>query len=73
MRCGQQKRFASAYLDGQLTLHEAVMYHQHCEACAACRIYLAELQQVSLMLKSTFQPESPLQLRREVMAAIAAG
>lgn len=72
MRCGQYKGFASAYIDGQLMLHEAVKYQQHREACTACRVDLAELQQVSLMLKCALQPNAPPQLRPGVMAVITA-
>jgi hypothetical protein len=70
MRCRYYKELASSYLDRQLTPREAVKYRQHHERCLACRIYLAELNQVSLVLKSTLQPEAPSRLRREVMVLI---
>jgi anti-sigma factor RsiW len=71
MRCRQYKAFASAHLDGRLTPQEAMKYGQHREACATCRGDLAELQQVSRVLKSMMQPEAPRQLRPELMAMIA--
>lgn len=71
MRCGHYKEFASAYLDGQLTWREAVKYGQHREGCATCSTYLAELRQLSLMLKSIPPPEFPSQPRRGVIAMIA--
>jgi anti-sigma factor RsiW len=40
-------------MDGRREPPEAVKYEQHREACAACRVDLAELRQVSRGLKSS--------------------
>jgi hypothetical protein len=72
MRCDQYNGLASAHLDGQLALQEDMEYRKHYQSCAVCRVYLAELQRMSLMLKSALQPEAPPQLRQGVMVAIAA-
>ena len=51
--CHLYKGFASAHMDGRREPPEAVKYEQHREACAACRVDLAELRQVSRVLKSS--------------------
>jgi predicted anti-sigma-YlaC factor YlaD len=73
MICDRIKLIASAHLDRQLTNNDARNYLGHVENCADCRAHLAELEQVSSVLKSTGRPDAPPELRSYVMSVISAG
>jgi hypothetical protein len=70
MRCSQSELIASSHLDQQLTENEATDYLAHVEACADCRAYLAELEQVSLILRQITRPDTPQELRDYVMSVV---
>jgi hypothetical protein len=69
-RCNKSGLIASAHIDRQLTRNEASNYLAHIETCADCRTYLAELEQVSLILKTARRPDVSPRLRSYVMSAI---
>jgi hypothetical protein len=70
MRCNESELIASAHLDQKLTQNEASNYLTHIETCAGCRTYLAELEQVSLILKAARRPDVSPKLRSYVMSVI---
>jgi putative zinc finger protein len=72
MRCNKSELIASAHLDQRLTQNEAMKYQAHVGICADCRGYLVELEQVSLILKSSWRPDAPRDLRRHIMSVITA-
>jgi anti-sigma factor RsiW len=72
MRCSQSDKNASSHLDRQLAENEAIDYLAHVEACADCRTYLAELEQVSLILRRVARPDAPQGLRNRVMSEVTA-
>lgn len=72
MKCNKSTRIASAHLDRQLTQNEATAYRAHIDTCTGCRAYLAELEQVSLLLKSAGRPVTPPELRSYIMSVITA-
>ena len=71
MQCDESELTASTHLDKRLTPNEERGYMVHLETCADCRTHLAELEQVSQILKNTPKPEVTPQLRRSVMNAIS--
>ena len=71
MECKKFELMASAYLDRQLTGAEADAYRAHLAACGDCRLYLDEVEQASLILRKLRTPESPRELRSNVMREVA--
>jgi hypothetical protein len=71
MECKKFELTASAYIDRQLQESEAIEYREHLSACSGCRLNLAEIEQVSLMLRTSDRPEVPRELRSYVMAEAA--
>ena len=70
MRCKTFESMTSAYLDRQLEESEAADFHWHLSDCAGCRIHLAEVEELSLVLRRSSPPEIPIELRGYVMAAV---
>jgi anti-sigma factor RsiW len=60
----------SAYLDRELVDSEAADFHGHLSDCSSCRIHLAEVEELSLVLRRSSHPEIPMELRGYVMAAV---
>jgi len=67
MECKKFELTASAYIDRQLGEMEAVEYKEHLSGCPCCRLHLTELEEMSLVLRKTDQPEVPRELRSYVM------
>ena len=72
MRCNKSALIASAYLDQRLSQSEVKNYLAHVETCADCGTHLAELEQVSLILKNADSPEASPDLRGYIMSVITA-
>jgi hypothetical protein len=72
MRCDKSGLIASAHLDRQLGQSDVVNYRAHVETCAGCQTYLAELEQVSLILKGSARPDVSPDMRSYVMSVITA-
>jgi hypothetical protein len=72
MRCDKSGLIASAHLDGRLGQSDVVNYLAHVETCAGCQTYLAELEQVSLVLKGSARPDVSPDIRSNVMSVITA-
>ena len=70
MRCKTFESLTSAYLDRQLVEVEAAEFHGHLSDCSSCRIHLAEVEELSLVLRRSSHPEIPMELRGYVMAAV---
>ena len=70
MRCKTFESLTSAYLDRQLVDSEAAEFHGHLSDCSSCRIHLAEVEELSLVLRRSSPPEIPMELRGYVMAAV---
>jgi hypothetical protein len=70
MRCETFESIASAYVDQELTAHEAQESRAHLAICPLCRNYLQELQETSLFFKAARTPEVPRELHGYVMTAI---
>jgi hypothetical protein len=70
MRCHKSLLIASAHLDRRLSHREVKNYLAHVEACARCRAQLAQLEQVSLILKNADCPEASPDLRGYIMSVI---
>src|SRR4030095_15379326 len=67
MECKKFERTASAYVDRQLHENEATEYREHLSTCDGCRLHLAEIERVSLALRSIDRPETPRELRSYIM------
>lgn len=67
MECKKFDLTASAYIDRQLHEKEAVEYREHLSGCVDCRLHLTEIEEVSLALRKTDQPEVPRELRSYIM------
>lgn len=67
MECKKFERTASAYIDRQLNEREAVDYREHLSTCFGCRLNLAEIEEVSLVLRKADQPAVPRELRSYIM------
>lgn len=67
MECKKFELIASSYADRQLPEVEADEYRAHLSVCADCKLHLAEIEQVSLLLRSSQQPETPRELRSYIM------
>jgi hypothetical protein len=70
MSCTKYDLMASVYVDRRLSPAEADEYRSHLSDCAGCRQHLAEIEQVSLALKSAPEPVLPVELRSYVMTAV---
>lgn len=70
MRCKTFETLTSAYLDRQLVNSEGADFHGHLSDCSSCRIHLAEVEELSLVLRRASHPEIPMELRGYVMAAV---
>jgi hypothetical protein len=70
MQCKTFESLTSAYLDRQLVESEAADFHGHLSDCSGCRIHLAEVEELSLVLRRSSHPEIPMELRGYVMAAV---
>jgi hypothetical protein len=70
MRCKTFESLTSAYLDRQLLESEAADFNGHLSDCSGCRIHLAEVEELSLVLRRSSHPEIPTELRGYVMAAV---
>jgi len=70
MRCKTFESLTSAYLDRQLVDGEASDFHGHLSDCSSCQIHLAEVEELSLVLRRSSHPEIPMELRGYVMAAV---
>jgi hypothetical protein len=70
MRCKTFESLTSAYLDRQLEENKAADFHVHLSDCSGCRIHLAEVEELSLVLRRSTHPEIPVELRGYVMAAV---
>jgi Putative zinc-finger len=71
MQCKKFESLASSYLDRELVDNEAADLHLHLLECSACRTYLSELEEMSLVLKRGSSPEIPVELRSYVITAVA--
>src|SRR5262245_17727901 len=67
MECKKSEQTASAYIDRELAEPEAARYREHLLACDGCRLQLAELEAVSIALRTTEQPPVPLELHSYIM------
>jgi hypothetical protein len=67
MECKKFESMASAYADRQLPEAEAAEYRGHLSACDGCRLYLVEIEQVSLMFRDVARPETPRELHSYIM------
>lgn len=67
MECKKFDLTASAYIDRQLHENKAVEYREHLAGCVDCRLHLTEIEEVSLALRKTDQPEVPRELRSYIM------
>jgi hypothetical protein len=70
MECKTSKLNTSAYLDRQLTDAETVAYREHQAVCGDCRLYLAEVEESSLILRELETPEVPRELHSYVMREV---
>lgn len=70
MRCREFQSLASPYLDGLLSGDRAEKYLAHISACADCRNHLAEMRQISSMLRKMPIPETPRELHNYIMRPI---
>ena len=71
MNCDKFEQMTSAYLDGELSAQEAILYRTHLTGCLLCRRYLEETRQTSQLLKGVIVPEVPRELHGYVMSEIA--
>ncbi len=67
MECKKFELTPSAYIDRQLDEKEAAGYREHLSTCAGCRRQLAEIEEVSLVVRRTDQIEVPRELRSYIM------
>lgn len=67
MECKKFELTASAYVDRQLHENEATEYREHLSTCEGCRLHLAEIERVSLALRTIDRPEAPRELRSYIM------
>lgn len=70
MECKKFEFTASAYLDRELDEKESRDYREHLAICPACRARLAEIERVSLALKTAAPPVMPRELHRDIMNAV---
>ncbi|HVG19367.1 MAG TPA: anti-sigma factor [Blastocatellia bacterium] len=70
MECKKFESSASLYIDRQLPEREYADYRAHLSTCGDCRARLAELEQLSLMLREVEQPEAPRELHGYVMTEV---
>lgn len=70
MECKKFQLTASAHIDRQLNENEAAQYRQHLSSCAGCRLHLAEIEGISLILRKTDQPAVPRELRSYILTEV---
>jgi hypothetical protein len=70
MGCKEFKWSASSFVDRRLDADEAARFQAHLDMCADCRSYVADIRQVSLMLKGIEPPGLPEEIHGNVMSAV---
>jgi hypothetical protein len=70
MQCKEFRWSASSLIDRRLDADEGAKYQAHLDICGDCRSHLADIRQVSLMLRDWLPPDLPEEIRGNVMAAV---
>lgn len=72
MSCKDLVDFLSEYLEGELPLHQRIVFASHLAMCPACRAYMATFKQTVALTKEAAQADDCSQMPEELIRAIQA-